>query len=217
MNRGFQSDAHKSVASEEFLWGSSEAPESHKYLVPPVLAALRSAGSKTVLDLGCGNGAFTSTLTAEGFDVTGLDFSESGIELARAEHPGAKFGVYEIGSPLPAEHVHAYDAVVSTEVIEHLLLPRQLMTCARDALKPGGMFVVSTPFHGYLKNLALALTGKFDSHWHPLRDYGHVKFFSRSTLTQLFEESGFEDLQFQAVGRVPMLAKSMILCGRTKS
>jgi 2-polyprenyl-6-hydroxyphenyl methylase/3-demethylubiquinone-9 3-methyltransferase len=72
---------------------------------------------------------------------------------------------------------------------------------------------VTTPYHGYLKNLALAVTGSFDQHWAPLRDYGHVKFFSRRTLTQLFEEFGYTDISFRTAGRVPPLAKSMVVTG----
>jgi 2-polyprenyl-6-hydroxyphenyl methylase/3-demethylubiquinone-9 3-methyltransferase len=70
---------------------------------------------------------------------------------------------------------------------------------------------MSTPYHGYWKNLALALTNKFDAHWHPLRDFGHVKFFSRATLSQLASEAGFSVTDFLRVGRIPVLACSMIL------
>jgi 2-polyprenyl-6-hydroxyphenyl methylase/3-demethylubiquinone-9 3-methyltransferase len=62
---------------------------------------------------------------------------------------------------------------------------------------------VTTPFHGYYKNLALAITGKYDKHWHPLRDYGHVKFFSHKTLSALFEEQGFAVRNYVRVGRIP--------------
>jgi 2-polyprenyl-6-hydroxyphenyl methylase/3-demethylubiquinone-9 3-methyltransferase len=36
---------------------------------------------------------------------------------------------------------------------------------------------VTTPYHGYVKNLALAVTGQLDRHWQPWRDGGHIKFF----------------------------------------
>jgi hypothetical protein len=78
-------------------------------------------------------------------------------------------------------------------------------------LRPGGVLILSTPYHGYLKNLALAITDEFDDHWHPLRDFGHVKFFSRRTLVRLACESGFSVRQFMRVGRIPAFACSMIL------
>jgi 2-polyprenyl-6-hydroxyphenyl methylase/3-demethylubiquinone-9 3-methyltransferase len=97
------------------------------------------------------------------------------------------------------------------EVIEHLLLPRLLLASAFQALRAGGVFVLSTPFHGYWKNLALAVTNKFDDHWHPLRDFGHVKFFSKKTLSNLFMEQGLQVDRILALGRVPPLARSMIV------
>jgi len=178
-----------------------------------VLNHLRVKAAKSVLDLGCGNGSFAAEVAAHGFAVTGLDHSASGIEMARGKYPNVSFSRHDLTQPLGLEHAGQYDAAICTEVIEHLLLPRVLLKNAWSALRPGGMLVLTTPFHGYWKNLALALAGHFDAHWHPLRDYGHIKFFSRATLLQLLRESGFKDLQFATAGRIGPLAKSMIVAG----
>lgn len=69
---------------------------------------------------------------------------------------------------------------------------------------------MSTPYHGYLKNLALALTGKMDRHFTALWDHGHIKFWSIPTLTTLMVDAGSETIRFRRVGRIPALAKSMI-------
>ena len=53
-----------------------------------------------------------------------------------------------------------FDAVVSTEVVEHLYAPHELIRFSWEALKPGGHLILTTPYDGYLKNLALAVTGK---------------------------------------------------------
>lgn len=200
---------------DEFIWHSSAPAYSQSYLRNPVLNALsRSCSSgAAVLDIGCGNGAMSAIVAAAGYNVVGIDPSRSGIAEAKNSFPQIEFITGDVSVELPRAMHGAFDAVISTEVIEHLLLPRQLMERAREALKPGGTLVVSTPFHGYLKNLALALTNKFDFHWHPLTDYGHVKFFSRRTLHELFEEYGFQEGHFAAVGRIPLLAKSMVMTG----
>jgi 2-polyprenyl-6-hydroxyphenyl methylase/3-demethylubiquinone-9 3-methyltransferase len=77
-------------------------------------------------------------------------------------------------------------------------------------LEPGGTALISTPYHGYWKNLAMAVTGKFDRHVDPLWDYGHIKFWSPKTLTSLLTEAGLSVVTFDRVGRIPPLAKSMI-------
>ena len=206
-------DSALSLQSSEFLWNSSAATPAHQYILPGVRQFLREAGSHTVLDLGCGNGALTNALHHDGFAMTGMDVSESGIAIAAQSYPEISFEHADMRTPLSSHLRQTFDAVIAVEVIEHLLLPRLLFERAKEALRPGGIFIVTTPYHGFLKNLALALTNKFDTHWHPLRDYGHVKFFSRETLGQLFEEQGLSVERFTRVGRVPVLAKSMILQG----
>jgi hypothetical protein len=55
------------------------------------------------------------------------------------------------------------------------------------------------------------MTGKLDAHVTALRDLGHMKFWSRRTLTELLKESAFEVERFQGIGRVPFLWKIMVL------
>ena len=76
---------------------------------------------------------------------------------------------------------------------------------------PGALAIVSTPYHGYWKNLALSLVpGAWDRHHHPLRDHGHIKFWSERPLRALLLQAGFNSVRFKRLGRVPALAKSMI-------
>jgi len=83
-----------------------------------------------------------------------------------------------------------------------------------DAKWGGGEMIISTPYHGYLKNLALAITGKMDSHFTVLWDGGHIKFWSVKTLTKLLNEFGFEVVEFRGSGRLPYLWKSMFVRAR---
>ena len=71
--------------------------------------------------------------------------------------------------------------------------------------------IISTPYHGYIKNLALAVTGKLDDHFTALWDGGHIKFWSVKTLSRLLEEHGFLVVEFKGSGRTPYLWKSMLL------
>jgi len=184
------------------------------YLWSPVVAALRAQQASTILDLGCGNGAFVSHLENLGFDVIGCDPSEDGIRIAREAVPKAGFhrlGVYDDPALLKESR---FDAVVALEVIEHLYAPRALLRFARALLKPSGVLLATTPYHGYLKNLVLSLVNGWDRHWDPRWDGGHIKFWSRATLEALMMEENFRPIGFEGAGRVPLLWKSMIVSAR---
>lgn len=188
----------------------------HRLLAPAVLALAENlpAGAQ-VLDVGCGNGALCAELLARGYDVTGIDPSESGVALAAAAHPRGRFHVgFADDRLLELLGEEGFDMVVSTEVIEHVYAPRAFAKVCYRLLRPGGLFMLSTPYHGYLKNLAIALAGKWDSHADPLWDGGHIKLWSRKKLTGLLSESGFEGARFYGVGRVPLFWMSMILAAR---
>lgn len=105
------------------------------------------------------------------------------------------------------------DAVVRTEVVEHLYAPRPYVRGCFEAVQPGGRFVCTTPYHGYLKNLAISVCGKWDSHTNPLWDGGHSKLWSRRSVSRLLTETGFRNLHFAGVGRVPGLWMSMAVAG----
>lgn len=81
---------------------------------------------------------------------------------------------------------------------------------AAKLLKPGGVVLVTTPYHGYLKNLALSLLDKWDQHLSPFWLHGHIKFWSRQTLTQLFEGEAFQFISFRGLGRLPWLWMTML-------
>ena len=103
---------------------------------------------------------------------------------------------------------------MSLEVIEHIFDPYEFAKVTFDLLEPGGTLILSTPYHGYLKNLLLALSGKMDEHYLPLWKNGHIKFWSINTLKKLLHETGFKDMTFFRRGRIPPLAKSMIVQAR---
>lgn len=173
---------------------------------------------RTICDLGCGGGYLASRLAARSFEVTGVDASEVLLASA-AKHPGSDNLTYIRGviGELPQFALAGrFDLVVSSDVIEHLLLPAQLVRDAHWLLRPGGRLVVGTPYHGYLKNLAIGVLGKWDSHHHVHFDGGHIKFFSVRTLGAMLAREGFEVERMHYFGRVPGLWKNMIVVARRR-
>lgn len=199
----------------EYRYSGAEGSCAHSYLWPSLVRILevQAPPPARLFDLGCGNGSIANQLSGLGYQVTGVDPSESGIRQARAAF--LVCDLYEAsGYDDLASRFGQFPVVVSLEVIEHLYDPRLFRRRLFDLLCPGGLGVLSTPYHGYGKNLALAVTGKMDAHFTALWDSGHIKFFSRRTISVLLSEAGFDVLSVSRSGRVPILAKSMIVTFR---
>jgi SAM-dependent methyltransferase len=183
------------------------------FLLPVLLNLLPKQGRVRVLDLGCGYGAVSHVIADLGHEVVGVDTSENAVVLARKKFPAVRFIRADIYDLPFVELENSFDIVLSTEVIEHLFYPRRLVQAARRCLKPGGRLILSTPYHGYLKNLAIAVLNRWDDHCNTLNDGWHIKFFSTATMRELLSSEGMADISFNFCGRFPMFWKSMVCSG----
>lgn len=195
--------------AEDYGYTSLAPTWDDSYIFKRIEYWLAKTQAKTVFELGCGNGHTVKRLMASGYDVTAIESSESGATLAKKLCPTARIEMCSVYEDL-VTRFKQFDAIVSVEVVEHLYDPKLFAKRCFEVLKPGGFALISTPYHGYLKNLAIALAGKWDSHHGPLWDHGHIKFFSRATLSALFAEQGLQLQTFERLGRIPVLAKSML-------
>lgn len=199
----------------DYGYSSSNAGHHHAYLLPLLLPMLPvqkdlSKAKLRVLDLGCGNGSLSYVIAQNGYEVVGIEESDSGFKFACLSFPNCQFIQASIYDLPYSQLANSFDIVISSEVIEHLFYPRELLRTAKKCLKPNGRLILTTPYHGYLKNLSLALSNKLDNHFTSLRDGAHIKFFSVKTLTTLLESEGYKDIKFSFAGRLPYLWKSML-------
>lgn len=175
-------------------------------------ALSRTKDGGRVLDAGCGNGYLASLLAERGFSMAGVNTSAEGVAVARNAHPHITFLRTDLIDP--PIRLPPFDAITCVEVIEHVYAPRQFLANIRRLLQPGSTLVLTTPYHGYLKNLAIAATGKWSGHFNPLWDDGHITFFTKASLATLLTGAGFVDVTIQGVGRAPFMWKTMIATAR---
>ena len=205
------------MTAQDYAYDSAERAWADSYIAPRILRELTADGAiRRVLDAGCGNGNLTARLAGSGFEMVGFDTSESGVAHARTAYPGIRFEVASAYDNLRERFGDTFDACISVEVIEHLYSPLAFVERVYDVLRPGGVFVLSTPYHGYLKNLVLAVTGRADAHYTALWEGGHIKFWSPATLTTLLRQGGFDVVRVAGAGRAPWLWKSMIVTARKR-
>lgn len=194
--------------SAPYKWASADALEDHAYTLPAIRHLLPD-GVHTVLDVGCGNGYIASRLAEMGYSVVGVDASEEGVAIARNAHPNVRFEVCSAYDDL-SHFVENVDLVVSSEVIEHLYRPKLFLDNVYKVLRSGGHVILTTPYHGYLKNLALSLFDYWDKHHTVDWEGGHIKFFSERTLKKMLMDCGFQNVQYHNAGRIRWLWKSMV-------
>jgi ubiquinone/menaquinone biosynthesis C-methylase UbiE len=103
--------------------------------------------NKRVLDVGCGDGVLSWLLAHRGAVCHGVDPSQIAIEYARRKHleKGSK-AEFSVSSGYDTKVVSSScDAVVSSDVIEHVQDPSRLLHEIHRVLKPGGVAVITTP------------------------------------------------------------------------
>ena len=204
----------EATALAGYHYSNATAPHTMAYLLPTILRTLEGFSQNRdtntrVIEVGCGNGAIAARLAELGYSVVGIDPSKEGVRIASQAYPQIAVHCASCYDDLLGKF-GSFPIVMSLEVIEHVFFPRKFASCIYSLLEPGGIAIISTPYHSYLKNLALAVTGKMDQHFTALWHYGHIKFWSMKTLRTLLQEAGFQDVRFIRVGRLPQLAKSMI-------
>lgn len=198
--------------------GNEKPTPYWEYVRSVVVSLVNKDKNRCILDLGCGNGYFVKYLLSQGYNVYGVDSSEEGIAIAKKTNPDRFFLQDLSKNKLPKEIRHMkFDTIISTELIEHLYNPFSFVNLCRDILQDSkGELILSTPYHGYFKNLMLSVFNKWDKHTNPVAVGGHIKFWSKGTLSRLLTEGGFLVTDFKGCGRMPYFWKSMVIKARVE-
>lgn len=168
-----------------------------------------SKGAK-ILDAGCGSGGFVRFIKQLGFDAVGVDISQTAIEKARGRCPGTNFWVKSLEERLHFKDAE-FDAVWSTEVMEHIFDVHSALSEINRILKDSGLFILTIPYHGIIKNIALILFN-FEGHFNP--ELSHIRFFTKKSFTKCLIQTGFEPLFWKGIGRFRPLYKSIFVVAK---
>ena len=156
-----------------------------------------------ILDIGCGVGLLGKELRSKGNKVSGVDISGSSIEKAK-KNLDAAFVCDIQNDKLPFPDC-AFDAVLFTEVIEHLPFPEKAMAEIGRVLKPGGSAIITTPNFLVWSNRIHMLFGRFEYADTGFFDRGHVHFFTRRSLISAIKKAGLRAAAWNNVyhGKIP--------------
>jgi 2-polyprenyl-6-hydroxyphenyl methylase / 3-demethylubiquinone-9 3-methyltransferase len=113
------------------------------------------------LDVGCGGGLLSESLSRQGARVTGIDLAPGMVEVARlhAAEEGLEVD-YRVAAAeeLAASSAQRFDVITCMEMLEHVPQPAQMLTTLASLVRPGGSVFVST-LNRNLKAFLLAIVG----------------------------------------------------------
>ncbi len=147
--------------------------------------------NKRVIDFGCATGYFARLLSSKGCQVTGIEINAKAAKIAEEyceEVIVADLDFVNLRDILSGK---TFDVAVFGDILEHLRNPWRILEETRQILQPGGYVIASIPniAHGAIR-LAL-LQGKFEYTELGILDNTHLRFFTRQTVRELFERSGY--------------------------
>jgi 2-polyprenyl-3-methyl-5-hydroxy-6-metoxy-1,4-benzoquinol methylase len=154
----------------------------------------RLAGApKSILDIGCGNGAFLDLARDNGWQIAGVDIklSEDARELNCPLWEG-RLEETDFGG-------NTFDVVRLNHVLEHTQDPLAELKICRRLLKANGILFISVPNIAGLSPRLKGLQSRLHLKSHRWRHYAamhHLFFFSPQTLTALVERAGFRVLEW---------------------
>lgn len=158
--------------------------ERSVFILQAILA--KNMDRPRILDLGCGAGWFAGILSAFG-PTLGVELSPQAVEQARERYPMAKFVCADATQWQPDGG--EFDVVVSQEVLEHISDKPAYLKVVRQALKPGGYLILTTP---NLRVLEAIPESERKAIWETQPVELPV---TRQELTKLLTEAGFEILE----------------------
>ncbi|HKP05586.1 MAG TPA: methyltransferase domain-containing protein [Chthoniobacterales bacterium] len=131
-------------------YGYAYAYEKRRRETLRLISEVLSPGA-SVLDIAAAQGNFSLALAELGFEVTWNDLRTELADYVRSKHERGQIhfapgNAFELGFP------SLFDAVLITEIIEHVAHPDDFLVKAAALVKPGGYVVMTTPNGGYFKN-----------------------------------------------------------------
>lgn len=192
-----------------------------------------------VLDVGCGNGVISRSLGSIGYNVFGIDVSEKAIARAKELNKFTNVTFDVISAEQLVADGKKYNAIICSEVLEHLNRPQDLLKTLHESLTDNGVLIVTVP-NGmgpreiFVTKPVISLQQKDNFIWHSIvkikklfgytgltvqssaSDLTHIQFFTKTALNKLAKENNFEITKFGKTNFVEDVFPFSILAKRIK-
>ncbi len=157
----------------------------------PDLAALVPDGWRTLLDVGCANGALGAALQVQnpGGRVTGIELDTDMAEEARTRLDRVEIGDVREALARLADEGLRFDVIICGDVLEHLVDPWQALLGLRERLSEGGSIIVSLPNVAHLSVFWALFQRSWQYQERGIFDRTHLRFFAERDIRQLVDDA----------------------------
>ncbi len=192
----------------EAAWAAvPEGAQPERFAARRAFLLAHVAAGDGVLDLGCGDGAFTAALAQAGAQVTAVDVAAEAVRRAELRAPAARVLHVAEGAALPFEE-DAFDLVWAGETLEHVADVVGLLAEVRRVLRWHGLLLVTTPNQPRLVVALEALAGRpLERRLDPRSD--HLRFFTARTLAEMLGAAGFAQVDVRALDGPPLARRAL--------
>lgn len=156
--------------------------------------------AQRILDVGCGEGAFCSTLVRSDREVWGVEINPEAAQKASRVCSSVVAGDFNAAyDKLPQNY---FDCIVFNDVLEHIYAPWETIRMVKSLLTPNGVLVTSIPNFRFMSNFIIEILYHGDFQYRTeggILDDTHIRFFTTKSICRMFREQGYEILTHEGI------------------
>lgn len=167
----------------------------------------KGLGGKEVVDVGCGGGILSESLARSGAKVTGIDMSQSTLEVARLHLLESGLSVNYERIPverLAKERPGHFDVVTCMEMLEHVPDPASVIRACGELVKPGGQIFFSSINRNPKAWLFAILGAEYILRLLPAGTHEYDKFITPAELGRWIRQAGLELVEMTGLTYNPL-------------
>lgn len=165
-----------------------------------LLRLVGQGNGRRLLDVGCAQGHLATEFAEADWKVTGIEPYQRDAEVARSKGLNVLDGDL---SHAVANLEGSFDVVVAADVLEHMADPVEALEQIKALLSPSGRVVASIPNIAHLAVRAQLALGGFNYTERGPLDRTHLRFFTKRTVRELFDQAGYR-VDFFGVTPAPL-------------
>ncbi len=153
----------------------------------------RNIEKLNILDVGCGGGLVSESLSKLGANVTGVDFVKKNIEIANNHSNRKKLKVKYLHADI--EHLKIkskFDVIVMFEILEHLVDWKKFILNIKNNLKKNGIIIISTINRNLISKMTAIYLAENVLNWIPKGTHSYDKFIQPEEIEKFMKSNNFK-------------------------